>query len=306
MPCNRNTMPTGMTKTMTSSNRRRQRPYRRQRNPPRIQVGDNDRRIVRYVHDYRMLSQKQLERLLDRSRSTVQRLLRRLYDHRFLDRVFVPVNTLGSSPSLYVLDREGVMLLRQMGIEVSAAPGTRDLSGLFLEHTTALNDVRIAVEQGSAQQGWKVECWLSERNLKAAYDRVVVRGHKQRVAVVPDGYFRLYIPDRGTSHFFLELDRGTMTLDRFQDKIRAYVSYYKSGQYTQRYQSRGFRMMTIVAGVGRGRLTNLLQSAAQIQGIGRRFWFIHLDDVEPQTVLTSPVWQVAGDITVQPLFEPAT
>lgn len=266
-------------------------------------VSDNDRCIVRAVQTYRLLSQRQIECLLNRSRSTVQRLLRRLYDHGYLDRLFIPVRTIGSSSAVYVMDRAGVLLLRQMGDDVKSLPNSYDLSGLFLEHTLALNNVRIAIEQGSQQRGWVVTTWRSERDLKADYDRVIVPGRKRRVALVPDGYFVLHMPGREPSHFFVELDRGTMTCARFQDKVRAYVAYYKSGQYKQRYRSPGFRLLTVVAGVGRGRLHSLMQATSQVGGIGRRFWFAHLDDVDSQTILSGAIWQVAGDETAQTLFD---
>ena len=102
------------------------------------------------------------------------------------------------------------------------------------------------------------------------------------------------MPQKGTTHFFLELDRGSEELKRFRDKVEAYVAYYKSGMYAQRYGAQGFRVLTVVDGVGEGRLKNLVDDTARVAGIGRRFWFTHLADATGATVLTEPIWSVAG------------
>src|SRR5690606_22510 len=104
-----------------------------------------------------------------------------------------------------------------------------------------------------------------------------IPSRRQKVSLIPDSYFNVFVPDRGTTHFFLELDRGQMEIKRFREKVEAYVAYYKTGQYSQRYQAKGFRVLTVVEGVGEGRLRNLVQDTAKVSGIGRRFWFAHLE-----------------------------
>ncbi|MBK8025150.1 MAG: replication-relaxation family protein [Chloroflexi bacterium] len=69
--------------------------------------------------------------------------------------------------------------------------------------------------------------WRGENDLKADYDRVNIRSESGRlvnVSVIPDSYFVLQTP-LGVAHFFLELDRGTMTVKRFKNKIVAYQTY---------------------------------------------------------------------------------
>lgn len=259
-----------------------------------MEEGANDRQIVRLVYDYRLLSQRQLERLLGRSKPTVQRLLRRLYDHRYVERVFLPLARFGSSPALYILDRQGFDLLRRMGVVDFTGVPNKSISLMYIEHTLAINEVRIAVSQAAAARDWQVAGWLTENELKADYDRVRVRGRKASVSLLPDSFFSLVVPEKGTTHFFLELDRGSMELKRFREKVEAYVAYYKSGKYAERYGAQGFRVLTVVDGVGEGRLKNLVEDTARVPGIGRRFWFSHLADVTDKTALTEPIWSVAG------------
>ena len=280
---------------MTSgSERKRRRAHERVKTLYRMEEGANDRRIVQLVYDYRLLSQRQLERLLRRSKPTVQRLLRRLYDHRYVERVFLPLATFGSSPALYVLDKQGIDLLRRMGVEDFTGVPDKTVSPMYIEHTLAINEFRIAVAQACEAHGWQLTRWLTENELKADYDRVRIRARKTRTALIPDSFFTLVVPEKGTTHFFLELDRGSEELKRFRDKVEAYVAYYKSGMYAQRYGAQGFRVLTVVDGVGEGRLKNLVDDTARVAGIGRRFWFAHLADATSGTVLTEPIWSVAG------------
>lgn len=280
---------------MSSSNRNdRLRRDQRSKTPARMRETDNDRQIVQLVYDYRVLSQNQIERLMARSRSTIQRLLRRLYDHGYLERVFLPIAHFGSSPAMYVLDRKGIELLQRMGMADFTGVPNKTLSGMYLEHTLAMNEFRIAVSQACTQHAWQIVKWVSENEIKAGYDRVRVPGKKRPVALLPDSYFSIRVPDRGVTHFFLELDRGTMTVPRFREKVLAYVAYYKSGGYAKRYGARGFRVLTVVDGIGSGRVDNLAQASSEVRGIGRRFWFAHRDDLTAKTVFDVPVWQIAG------------
>lgn len=287
--------------TMSSSSRRRRRDNRPD-DPRPMREGANDRQIVRLVYDYRVLSQNQLERLLGRSRSTVQRLLRRLYDHRYLERVFLPISYFGSSPALYILDRRGIDLLQRMGVDNFVGLPSKQMSAMYLEHTLATNEFRIAVSLACQRNGWEVETWLTDNEMKADYDRVKIPSRKQPVSLIPDSYFSIHVPDRGTTNFFLELDRGTMPIKRFREKLEAYVAYYKTGAFTKRYAAKGFRVLTVVDGIGEGRVENLVNDAAQVTGGGRRFWFIHLDRVEPATILTQPIWSIAGQAEHQALI----
>lgn len=290
---------------MNLSNPKRHRRDQRPDNPRLMRETDNDRRIVKLIYEYRILSQVQLQQLLGKSRSRVQQSMIRLYHHRYVDRLFLPVAFEGRSPTLYILDQRGIALLQRLGIDDFSGLPSKKLSPLFLEHTLAINDVRIAITQACEQQGWSVPIWKSENDIKADYDRVTIQprpGKSQSVSLVPDSYFVIEIPGKGVSHFFLELDRGTMTVQRFRTKVLSYVAYYKTGAYQRRFQAQGFRVLTVVDALGIGRVENLVQHTASISGIGRRFWFTHLSSISLENVLTVPIWFVAGAEEKESLF----
>jgi hypothetical protein len=281
----------------------RRRRDQRQKVPKPIRLTDRDKWIVYTVHQYRVLRQDQLERLFNRSSSVMQRVMVRLYDHGFLERKFLPI--LGwNSPTLYVLDRKGAELLRtEFGLEdLVWYNSSKDLKMEFLEHTTSINDVRIALTKAAEAAGYDLRKWVTETELKGNYDRVKVRiasGGLQSVSLIPDSYIVLKVP-QGYAHFFLELDRGTETIGRFKSKILAYTAYYQSGAYERRYNSKSMRVLTVTSSVKR--LENL-KKATEEAGGKRRFWFAIQNTISTDSILHAPIWYVAGEQAKSQLLE---
>lgn len=278
----------------------------RQGLPAPMRLTERDRDIIEAVHLYRVLRQDQIQTLFFRRQNTTQRVLERLYDHAFLERKFLPV-VYGRSPTLYVLDKRGADLLRsERGYEdLIWYSSNKDLKTDFMEHTAAINDFRIAIVVAARRQGLELITWASESQLKADYDRVQIATSKRPVSLVPDSYFALVTP-LGRAHFFIEIDRGTETLDRFKQKVRAYMAYHEGGGYEKRYGTKSLRILTVAFGAGR--LANLRNATAQVtQEVKgrRRFWFALATDLTPETVLTEPVWYLAGEEKARALLAPA-
>ncbi|MCA9904503.1 MAG: replication-relaxation family protein, partial [Anaerolineae bacterium] len=208
-----------------------------------MRLTDRDKDIIEAVYRYRILRQDQIQRLFFGTAAAAQRVLVRLYDHTFLERKFLPVYE-GRSPTLYVLDKRGAELLRaERGHEDMVwYSSSKDLKPDFIEHTTAVNDFRISVEVSAARFGLELITWASEGQLKSDYDRVTIPNAKRPVSLIPDSYFCLDTPF-GRAHFFVEIDRGTETLERFKDKVRAYVNYHSSGAYERRYGTKSLRVL---------------------------------------------------------------
>ena len=274
--------------------------HKRVVNPPRMQLMSRDVRVVRSVHQYRFLRQDQIRALCFSSKWTAQYRLVRLYQHRYLDRIFsaVPV---GRGKTIYCLDGRGADLLAaELGVDREKLDWKRKgnrVGGQFLEHTLAVNQVRIALDLACRKTGSQIGEWADERDLKKAHTReqelvhvVGVRGNRQRVAVIADGYFVLRSGDR-KAHFFLEVDRATIANKRWMQKIRAYNAYYRTGKYSRRYKTGSLRVLTVTT--GEKRLANLMASTERAGG-GKMYWFSTFDQATPDNILTTPIWQVAG------------
>src|SRR5690606_26741363 len=198
----------------------------RKGSPPAIRLTQRDIEIIRAVYDYRLLTTQHLKTLFFPSLHQAYARLSALYHHGFLNRVFLGVYAdKMNTPILYVLDKRGAELLQgEQGIDVIWTKELKSLTTQFLEHTLAINTVRVAVAKAAADFDYKLLTWKGENEIKADYDYVTIRGktgRMQSVSVIPDSYFALETP-KGKAHFFLELDRGTMTTQRFKTKILAY------------------------------------------------------------------------------------
>jgi hypothetical protein len=126
--------------------------------------------------------------------------------------------------------------------------------------------------------------------------------------VVPDSYFTIAAYERRFP-FFLELDRGTMTLGRFKDKVRAYLTYYKSGAYQKRYGTSAVRLLSVIStattGGGHKRLDNLKKATESLTK-EPWFWFGVLADLTSANILTLPTWYQANRDEARVLISPPT
>lgn len=285
-------------------------PIRRKRNqrdtnPPPMILTERDKRIVEAVYQCRVLRQDQIHNLFfGASKAASQRRLALLYHHGFLTRVFLTVRaSYLLSPALYMLDRRGAELLRsELGYDdIAWTSKSHEVGQPFLEHTLAINDVRVAVTIACRTHGYALLEWRSEADLKGDFDRVPIQprnGSKQLVSLIPDSFFALHTP-KGKAPFFLEVDRGTETTVRFQDKIRAYQAYVQTGAYEKRYGYKSVRVLTVA--FSQKRLESLKTVTEEVGG-KERYWFALHPEITPQNVFDEPLWMTAGSDRPMSLF----
>lgn len=172
---------------------------------------------------------------------------------------------------------------------------TTEVTTLFLKYTLRVNDLRVAVTLEAREKGYRVEKWFDEAQLKSEevkdYVEVSDGSGARTVGVVPDGYFILNSGDR-RHHFFVELDRATMTNPRWAVRVNAYLQYVYSGKYSERYQTNSLRILTVTT--TEKRLLNLTETTRK-EGGGEVFWFTTLDQVSPSSVFFRPIWRLAND-----------
>jgi hypothetical protein len=283
----------------------------RQAEPKPIRLQSRDIDIMEMVYRFKVLSQAQIKALFFGSSATnAQSRLARLFDLHYLDRKFLPMQLgVGRSPTLYVLARRGVELLRtERGYDsLKWFSDSTDFSDTFLQHTLAINEVYVAVALACRAHGFTLESWQTENEVKADYDYVTLetaRGKREQFPVVPDSVFSIVAHGR-RHRCLLELDRGTMESARFKDKVRAYIAYHTSGKYQARYGSQSMRVLTVISTISTGekRLANL-KAATEAVGGKRHFWFTTLKQITPQAVFDEAIWQLASENVPRPLIEP--
>ncbi len=297
---------------------------------PPLQLTPRDLAIIEAVYSFRALTTPQIETLLfpgdgekfqpnaknpqSGKTNRCRHRLKLLYHHGYLYREELPVPlTYGRKPLVYFLDKRGkTALCEHFGLEpkeIDWQPRHNTVGDNFIEHLLQTNDVRVAVTVGAQQQDFTITKWLDDRTLRKQQNRdyVMVRGPQggkpRKVAVIADGYFHLKTAGY-EFHFLLEADRRTVVGQYsrwggkdWARKVRAYIAYFTPEEpdqpslYAQRFGTSRLRILTVTT--GQTRLANLKRITEQAGGRGR-FWFTTFDQVNPQTILTEPIWHKAG------------
>ena len=294
------------------TDRKRASRHRRTKEPPRMRLTDRDKKVIRAVNDFRVMSQEQVQHLLFPSKNTAQRRLQLLWQHGFLKREFpLVIGGVQTSTIYYLVDRRGTELLqRELGYDKTALRWSRQkLNQRFLKHTLGLSDIRLAVSLSCRKHDpmeidFSIESWQDEKALKASYDKVQIKN--KMVAVLPDAYFVVKVPG-GVLRFFLEFDRGPEHLKFFRQKISAYWYYFHSPKPQSRYGTTKIRVLTVTEGgatrSGRERLASV-QKVTKSLGAHTWFWFTSLEEVIQEDFLAAPIWWQTHREEPSALFTP--
>jgi hypothetical protein len=204
--------------------------------PPRVELTSDDIDILRTVHRHRFVRADQLYQLFpERSSDRLSRRLTLLFRAGYLGRPLAQINRFqegGSQPLVYGLDRLGARFLKE---ETGAAIGETDWKARNrafkrenLDHTLATASFLINLE---------LECRKMPNVSLIMFDEMLARapektrrspmpgrwsvpmrhnGSRTDVLLAPDAIFGLRMARDDapplTSYFFLEVDRGTMTI----------------------------------------------------------------------------------------------
>lgn len=290
-----------------------------------MRLTKRDIQILETLHTARYMSTPQIQRLFWRDNrggkydglKACQYRLRQLTNEGLVRRIEIPVKMgEGRKPYIYALDQQAVYWLNyQLGIpekEIEWKAKPREENYPFLEHLLATNDFRINLTI-ACEQTSEIELveWEDENELRRYHDKVTIeneRGGKQKIEIVPDGFFILRMPDREL-YFFVEIDRGTVTIEPSKwerrgwvQKIQAYQAYYhhrtetQDGQavspYQKRYNTMSFRVLTVTtSGLRQEHLVNATEATASGQE-AYRYWFTTFEQINDD-LLTAPIWTVA-------------
>lgn len=248
--------------------------------------------VILSVYENRFMRRDQIQRLHFPA-SSVQATsarLKKLADHRFLDILKRPVAG-GASQAVYALNKRGADVVT-MNCDVSRQQvhWKRDnnrVEWFFMEHTLAVSEFKVCLALA-----------LRERNEGLYFyqrgDRSLIRrvsdpsGRKKYLVVAPDAFFGVQA-EKGKYIFFVEIDLGTETLKRFQEKIIAYKQYWKSKKFKEDYGFNHFRVLTVAE--SETRLANLIHATGEIGG---RYMFVFTTFAGLHNVgIFEPIWLAA-------------
>jgi hypothetical protein len=248
--------------------------FRREGTPPRIELTTDDADILRQVFRHRFVRADDLYRLFGkRSADRLSRRLTLLFRAEYLDRPNAQIDRYhegGSRAFVYGLGNAGARYLKgTLGLAIGATDWrsrNRTYTRENLDHTLATSHFLIELELACRARA-DVSLIPFEDILAGAVPEtrrsrfpmswpvpIQWHGGKAQVQVAPDALFGLRVRRAdGTSartYFFLEIDRGTMTIvpsERVREsdafpyratilrKLYAYADSYRLGLHKERF-----------------------------------------------------------------------
>lgn len=243
-----------------------------------------DLAILEAVHRFRFLRREHLSLITGRDPKRVHRRLLKLVQNGLLATTRLP-----QQKHIYSIVRPGLDVLVSVGAIVGDRPGRRlrvhELKELFLKHEMLIVDHHVMLFLAGKAGHLHLNKWQEGRGL---FDSVTVldSGGTRKLPVRPDAFFTIEDTrrDEGKNrfHFFLEVDRSTMTHAAFKEKIRGYWHYRERGLHARKFGIRSFRVVTVTLTAARAR--NLRDLAATIvpEGARKHFLFVATDNYSLQ------------------------
>jgi hypothetical protein len=276
--------------------------FERRATPPAFQLTDRDLVLLSHVAQHRFVSSAHLAALDGGSPQNVLRALRVLFDHEYLDRPKEQLATMpvdGPRPYVYGLGKRGARELREHGhrinTDVDWTEKNKRAGSKFIEHTLQIADFMVGLEL-ACRGNSGVNLLLEHEIIQAAPEitrrareplrwRVerIERGRREITTVVPDGLFALTFPDDTAAYFILEVDRGTIPINRtdtegtaawrknIRYKLATYYDGWKASRHVEQFGVKQVRVLTITSSAKR--VENMLATIDEItEGRGSNFF----------------------------------
>ncbi|HEU4329411.1 MAG TPA: replication-relaxation family protein [Roseiflexaceae bacterium] len=201
----------------------------------------------------------------------------------------------------------GVYALTEAGAEQVAEATGADLGALWyedgrrrsaknLEHSAEIGLFYGALRAALEHTGHQLEGWQTDERLAARgpaggpnYDRVLVPGIREPIAVLPDATFTLE-----GQRFFVEIDRARTNMTSWAEKLRAFEAYRGRHQLRDRYGVADF--VVLVVSPNETRQRRIAEEVLKVtRHAGDRYRFLLADRVHP--TLIRPAWRVVTSFT---------
>lgn len=198
-----------------------------------------DRRVIVSVYHHGLLNSRQVEAIHfsgnKNSRIIALRRLKKLVDYGFLKQHWYGYNKYGTMQHFTITNKGAMIVASELDIDVSEIKINE--AGIIsnVEHTSLIADFHVNLLKNNIE----VPKFTSDRLNKVEFE---VKGKKY--VFEPDGK-GLMIARKRALPFFLEIDRGTMSLEYFKLKIPNYEAYYRSKLYLKEFAA--FPLVFIVS-----------------------------------------------------------
>lgn len=124
----------------------------------------------------------------------------------------------------------------------------------FIRHALEVARFRVILELACARSAGRIRLvfWAQGGIMQDWVTGEDDSGEEVRYSVCPDAFFGLEVAGKGKAHYFLELDRGTMTIVSKQggrdirQKVFGYAAYRKARRHSERFRYRVLPDGTVV------------------------------------------------------------
>ena len=271
----------------------------RAKKPPVFRITDRDVLLLKAACKHRYLTVDQIAWLFpDSSSRGLENRLRYLFHNKYLNRIILHESV--SHKLIYTMTEKAARLIADRdNISRQEVPWQRHLNQISMSHIMHLLEVNSAViSLQSALSEAKDKKRIIESKVflgvpeahKLTVTLIDQDGHRYNSSVVPDAVVGILFPNKEIGMFFVEVDRATMTVARWQTKTIVYREYSRSPELKERFKTNWFIVLTITT--SEKRVMSLAQSSVAVGGI-RAFWYTTADRIKPDSIL-SPIWVRAG------------
>jgi hypothetical protein len=243
-----------------------------------------DRSVVAVLSEVRMASGRQLNRLLWPMTASgarqARRHLARLVDLRVLTRLDRQVGGIkgGSQGYTYALDVVGQRIAQTEHTRAIRRPTPSDF---FVDHTLAVTDIYIALQEAQASGRLEVLVYRSEPGCWRSFTGPAGRTMRLK----PDAY-AAWARDEWELSAFFEADQATEHPGRIKRKAQQYVDYWRTGT-EQRTAGGVFPSVIWVTPYAR-RATVLRQTLSEFDEQAQRLFTVITTDQLTDFINTTP------------------
>ena len=283
----------------------RLKPFQRSGVADPLVLQPRDIALLRDVAEFRFLNSEQILALHEGSKRNLQERLTRLFQHGYLDRpVSQTTAHLPSTHIVYSLGRTGAEFLsknaeEREGIYRRIAESERTLP--LIAHSLMISQFRVCLSLATKQSGAKVVHWFQGQDFKNLVHSV----HGDNPSLVPDAFFTL--EEKGdVINFFVEADRGTMTTERFVNKLKTYWSWRSDDRLKEKLRLARFRVLTIAPSDGRSDSLRNAGKGGDPRGEGSLMFLFTSEtqySLSDPKKLLGPIWKSPKDDTPHTILE---
>ena len=193
--------------------------------PGVISLQKRDKQILVACYQYRFLLRSQIQQLFNFACVTRANIrLRKLFDHGYLDREFLPTDR-GGSEAIYTLGKHGISIVSdELGTDehLISKQRNRGHSGsyLYLMHDVVVNNTRINLNKEIRDNPrFALIKWQNASESECRYGQSLGQS-TTRKSLKPDGFFQVTYDGKIYS-FFVEIDLSASGHRKLDEKFRA-------------------------------------------------------------------------------------